>query len=280
MIRLLCASLTLLAALAVGLPADATVVFSDSFARTEGFDTDPSNTMNFSSWGDNDNALGGSAVQTYSMDTSRGGGAQNTVNGAEGVIKNGAVQINTDFAALAPIGFTATFDFTRTTGNGFVAVALGLDDTNQIATTPGFNGNSFLFTTAANGADTSALFRQTNAHPTNGTLELRDDLAAVSQTIDAFYANRESTQSVILTVDAPSGYGAGAPGTLTVQIGAMTASQAFVFDGLSSGYLSIYSNQTGTRIDNLVVTATIPEPTSAVLALAFAGVATLRRRVR
>lgn len=110
--------LPVLASGALATSASGVILFSDSFNRTSG-----STGANRASWGDNDNALGGSAVQTYTMDTSRGGGAQNTVEDPVAVFRNGATQINTDFAALAPEGFSVAFDFTRRPVNGFIALS-------------------------------------------------------------------------------------------------------------------------------------------------------------
>lgn len=277
--RTFCLFAVVATAFVISLPASAEVIFSDSFDRVEGFDADLTNMMNSSSWGDNDNSLGGAASQTYSMDTTRGGGAQNTVNGSAGVIKNGAVQINTDFGPLAPMGYTVAFDMTRTTGNGYLALAVGLDSTSQIPSTGGFNGNAFLFTNGGNGVDAAVVLRQTNGNATDGTLELWAGGSAALQTLDSFYTDREATQSVLVTVAAPNGYGAGSMGTLTAEIDGSSASQAITFDGVSSGYLSLFSNQTGATIDNLVVTA-IPEPTTIGLTLfALIGcVAGTRRR--
>lgn len=264
-------------------PAPASVIFSDSFDRVRG--SGDANgfpgPVNDSDWGDNDNALGGSAVQTYTFDESRGGGAQQTTNGSVAQLVAGAAQVELDLGPLAPLGYTVAFDFQRVTdGNGFVAMAIGLDDTDQIENTGGFNGNAFLFTNAANGAEAAVLMKQ------NGDVELWDGAAAPAQAIAGFYSNPTDLHSALVTVSAPSGYGAGSAGTVSLSIdGSPAASQAITFDGASSGYLSFYSNLSGTNpfakygaIDNLVVTA-IPEPSALMLlGLTLGGVGMLQRR--
>ena len=247
--------LTLAAAAALVLPAVAGAqILSDSFDRVDGRIDDPNNMENFSSLGQNDNAFGGTLVQTYSVDTSRAGGAQQTVNGDAAVIRAGAVQINADLIPLAPTGYTVAFDFTRTMGNGFVALGIGLDDTDQIPNMGGFNGNTFVFTNPDNGAEGAVLFQQTNGTTSDGTVSLYND-GAIVETVDSFFTNREQTQSALVTVEAPNGYDAGSMGTLTASIGASTVSSDITFDGVSSGFLSLYSNQVGATIDNLVISA-------------------------
>ncbi len=207
--------LTLLTTLACVSTSTAQVIFSDSFDRVEG-SGDANGAPGpglFSSWGDNDNASGGSNVQTYTFDQSRGGGAQQTTDGAVAQLIAGAAQVELDLGPLAPQGYTVAFDFQRvTTGNGFIAMALGLDDTNQIENTGGFNGNSFLFTSAANGADGAVLVKQ------QGDLELWAGGDAAAQTLAGFYSDPTDPHSALVTVSAPTGYGSGAAGTLSISI--------------------------------------------------------------
>lgn len=256
----------------------AAVILSDSFNRgplgSGDGNGNPAGVTPKSDWGANDNALGGSAVQTYAFDQSRGGGAQQTTNGSVAQLYAGAAQMELNLGPLAPLGYTVAFDFTRTAGNGFVTLGIGLNDTNQIENTGGFNGNAFLFTNPANGADGAVLFKQ------NGDLELWNGAAAPGSAVPGFYAMPEATNSALITVSAPNGYGAGQTGTLTAQIGAATASVGLTFDGISSGYLSFYSNQLGATIDNLVVAA-IPEPaTIALSSLGGLAMVAVRRRRR
>ena len=258
------------------------VVFSDSFDRVAGNSDDSDAIPNDSDFGQNDNALGGSIVQTYTFDESRGGGAQQTVNGSEAVLRAGAVQIEFDFASLPELagGYTVAFDFTRTMGNGFVALGIGLDDTDQIEDVGGFNGNAALFDNpgmSVNGAEGAVLFRQDNTSESAGAVELFNQGDVVA-TQDGFFADRESTQSALVTVLAPDGYGAGSVGTLTAEIGGNSISTDITFDGVSSGFLSLYSNQVGLTLDNLAVSA-IPEPASLSL-LGAGGLALLARRRR
>lgn len=251
------------------------VAFSDSFSRTAGSGDGngiPLGDGNgVSDWGMNDNALGGVAVQSYTFGQGRAGGANQTTDGMTAQIIAGAVQIEYDFATIAPTGFEVDFDFTRvvnadaTTPNpgGFVGVALGVDDTDQIENQEGFNGNTFIFTNPDNGADAAVLIRQNNNDPTTGTAEFFS--AGVQDVIvEPFYNNPHDTMhSAKITIDAPNGYGAGQPGTLTLSIDGGTGfPNSFTFDGVSSGYLSLYSNLAGSaeaprfaQIDNLVITA-------------------------
>lgn len=253
------------------LHSPAAVLFSDSFDRTSG-STGP----NGASWGDNDNALGGTVTQTYSMDTSRGGGAQNTVEGNVAVFRNGATQINTDFSTLAPLGYTVAFDFTRRPVNGFITLGIGLDP-SIIPATGGFNGNSFLFDTDTT-TDGAILLQQDNVTAGAGRIQLFNAGAAVATTDNAF-PNNDQTHSALVTVDAPAGYGSGALGTISVSIDGGTAtSSSITFDGENSGYLAFFTNQTGPTIDNLVISS-IPEPGGIVLT-SLGGVALLLRRRR
>lgn len=277
--RPLCFSVAIAAALSVGLQASADTIFSDSFDRTTG-NADTGAPPVESSWGANDNALGGSSVQTYTMNT-RGGGAQNTTDGSVAVFRAGASQVDLDLGPLAPVGYTVAFDFQRATGGGFIAMGIGLDPT-LIPATGGFNGNSFLFDSgpASGTVDGAVLFQQDNDSAGNGRVQLFNAGDAVESIGDAFTSN-EAVHSAVVSVIAPSGYGAGATGILAVSIdGASPLSTGITFDGENSGYLSFYSNQVGSTIDNLVVTA-IPEPTTVGLGLIAATgfLAASRRRV-
>jgi hypothetical protein len=257
--------LTLASAFSLAFSSSAQVILSDSFNRgplgSGDGNGNPAGVTPKSDWGSNDNAFGGSAVQTYTFDQSRGGGAQQTLDGSGvATMYNGAAQIEFDFAPLTSGagGYTVSFDFKRTTGNGFIALGIGLDDTDLIENTGGFNGNAFLFTNPANGAEAAALFKQ------NGDIELWAGGAAAAQTIGGFYSSPEDWHSAAVAISAPTGYGGGSGGTLLVSVdGGAAVSQAITFDGISSGYLSLFSNQSGLLLDNLVVV--IPEPTSFTL---------------
>ncbi|MEM8872666.1 MAG: PEP-CTERM sorting domain-containing protein [Planctomycetota bacterium] len=288
-------SKTLLAAATVatfGLASTASAqIFSDTFDRTNGSgDANgfANGTPNDSDWGSNDNGLGGTEVQTYTFDESRGGGAQQTTNGSVAQFVAGGVQVELDLAPLAPVGYTVAFDFQRAAGGtAFVGMALGLDDTDLIENTGGFNANTFLFADAANGADGAILFDAGAAAGGVGGVQVFEAGVQVQDIDEADgYTDDEAVNSVVITVDAPTGYGAGSAGVLSVSInGGASITEDILFDGVSSGFLSFYSPAVGdpttgsfTNIDNLVVTALpIPEPATLGL-LSVAGLGLMRRR--
>ena len=111
---------------------------------------------NFSAWGTNDNALGGSHAQDWIVGPSRGGGANQVTDGnLASTIERGA-QYDLDVTTVAPLGFRVEFDFNRFhpfnpgTGNGFVAVGLGADSSAVIG------GGAF----ATNNSDLALVFQQ------------------------------------------------------------------------------------------------------------------------
>ena len=85
--------------------ATAAVVYSDSFSRTTGSgdpNGKPANPNNFSSWGANDNALGGTVTQTYFVGpTNRGGGANQTTDGNVGTLISGGTMFDFDVTTVA-----------------------------------------------------------------------------------------------------------------------------------------------------------------------------------
>ncbi|MEO1237423.1 MAG: PEP-CTERM sorting domain-containing protein [Planctomycetota bacterium] len=281
-----------------GLATGQTILFSDSFDRTTGagdgnsFAVPGPGGANDSDWGSNDNALGGTAAQTYTFDESRGGGAQQTTSGSAAQLIGGAAQVELDLAPLAPVGYTVEFDFDRAAGGGaFIAIAFGLDDTDLIENSSGFNGNAFLFSDPANGADAAVVF-DTGGTPGSATpggpggVQIFESGVLVQEFDEGdipTFTDDEASNSASITLAAASGFGAGALGTLSVSINGGTAiTEEIVFDGTSVGFLSFYSNGTGStdagffEIDNLVVTA-IPEPASLAL-LGVGGLAMLSRR--
>ena len=263
--------------------AVATVVFSDTFDRVMGSGDGNFNPLGMgngvSDWGSNNNALGGFVTQTYTFGQGRAGGANQTTGGNSAQIIAGGVQIETDFAAIASAGFVIEFDFQRVVdhagtnaSNGFLAVAIGLDDTDLIESREGFNDNTFVWTNEDNGADAAIAIRQdTTLDPSIGTAEFWSGGSMPEVTLDGFYNNpHDTTHSATITVDAPSGYGAGAQGTISLSIdGGPAFGNSFTFDGVSSGYISLFSNIAGSptdikfaQLENLVITGlgTITNP--------------------
>ena len=112
-----------------------TVIYSDSFNRTTGssdINGLPADPNNYSDWGMNDNALGGTVQQTWFVGpTNRTGGANQSTDGDLGGIINGGTMFDFDVTTVALGGFSVGFDFSRFhpinpgTGNGFVAFGFG-----------------------------------------------------------------------------------------------------------------------------------------------------------
>lgn len=272
-------TLSIAAVAAFASSASGQIILSDSFSRINGSGDGNGNPLGagngLSDWGSNDNAFGGSSVQTYTFGQGRAGGANQTTDGSTAQMYSGAAQIELDLAPLttAAGGYTVQFDFQRTAGNGFIALGIGLDDTDQIESLNGFNANTFLFTSGANGAEGAVLMKQ------NGDVEMWAGGNAAAQTIGGFYTDPEAWHTATITVSAPGGYGATAAGTVSLSIdGGGAASQGITFDGISSAWLSLYSNQNGLQLDNLTIT-TIPEPTTfALMGLGGLGLLVARRR--
>ncbi|MEZ6194024.1 MAG: hypothetical protein R3C45_22485, partial [Phycisphaerales bacterium] len=153
--------------------AQAQVIYSDSFNRIAGSgDTNgkPADPNNFSAWGANDNALGGSVVNTWLVGPSRGGGANQVTDGSLASTIEGGAHYLFDATTVAPNGFQVEFDFTRFhpfnpgSGNGFLAVGLGADTGAVIG------GGGFV----PNNSDLTLLFQQAVA-PNAGNMQILED---------------------------------------------------------------------------------------------------------
>lgn len=270
--------------------ANAVVIYSDSFNRVTGSgdpNGNPAGAGNgFSSWGTNDNALGGTVAQPYFVGpTNRTGGANQTTDGNFGTLINGGTMFDFDVSTVAPLGFTVAFDFNRlhpvnpNPGNGFIAVGLG-------RTVPA-DPNTYGGLGALAGADFAFLFQQGAGGNVGNTQFFQDDtgnatsfLPGTGATGPLDYGNPSVTHAVLLTMTpvVPGAYGGADVINFTLQIDGSASYSSTVLGGADFGRLSFSANPTVHRyIDNLIVSS-IPEPTS--LGLAGLGLLTLLIRKR
>jgi hypothetical protein len=265
-------NLLLAAAVATGLVASAllsevvtaqTVLYSDSFDRTTGSgdpNNKPADPDNFSSWGENDNASGGTLVNTWTTGPSRGGGANQVTDGSFASTVEGAARYPVDITGMAASGFVVEFDFNRFspfnppdpfgTNNGFLSVGLGTDSD------AGLGGGQF----NVNNADFTLLFQQAVGNNTGNTQFFEDSafLAGTDSEGPVDYGDPLATHSVELTmVPAVTGqYGETDTVHGMLRIDGGTPFSFSVLGGTEFGVLSFASNGFVHRIyDNLVVTA-------------------------
>lgn len=270
---------TLIASLALTAgTAGANVIFSDTFdGRTNG---DATIGSLVSSWGSNDNALGGSIVQTYQT--------SNPFNNSVPVVRNNRgelgwafTEIQHDFASnLAGGGLTIQFDMSFLNGGGgnvswWMGTASG--DIEPADITNGTKQIPLQFS----GSDVGLLWR--GGASTGGSF-----LAGVA--VDNGFASghvRTGGGSSAMRIDIfTNSAAAGSPATVRLTIdgnvtdinGAAAGTDlSFNWDAQGAAYTGFGSNvATYYAIDNLVVTA-IPEPASLGM-LAIGGLIALRRR--
>ena len=251
------------------------VLLSDTFSRTTGSGDGNGNPagdgMGFSDLGTNDNGLGGFVTSPYSAGPDgRAGGANQVTDGERAVFFNGVGYNEADLSALSDTGYSFQFDFRRFlddtgSGNGFVSVGLGYDETVAEFDQFSVQLNSdfgVLFQQGANGNQGNA---NVFANGTQiGSFDYGDPLAEHTVVIDvlpdagSFLAS--STATAAVSVDGNS--------VGTFSVGNTVGLDTFAF--ASNGFVGRY-------VDDLVVTSLIPEPASAVL-LGLGAVALLRRR--
>ncbi len=263
--------------------AAAQVIYSDSFDRVEGSgDTNgkPADPNNFSAWGDNDNALGGSVVNTWLVGPSRGGGANQATDGNLASTIEGGAHYVFDVTAVAPNGFTVEVDFNRFhpfnpgTGNGFSAIGLGAD-TGAVAGGGGF---------VPNNSDLALIFQQ-GVGANTGNMQILEDnvfLPGTGNEGPLDYGDPTVGHAVKLTLIpvVPGAYGDADTINGSVSVDGGTPFNFSVLGGTEFGNLALSSNGFVHRAwDNLVVTA-IPEPTTIALAGLCVIAAVARRRGR
>lgn len=259
--------------------ASAAVLYSDSFSRVTGSgdgNGDPNGgDPNFSDWGTNDNALGGSNTMAWNAGPSRAGGGRNAVtDGALGLSHGTSSIYDFDVTGLAPNGFSVALDFARYVNvpdpgpgpGGYIAFGLGVDS--------GAVPNDF---TAIGASDWSILFQQM-ASGNTGNAAVRTDNGTATE-FD--YGNPDVPHTLLLTVtpDNPGAYGDTDGITVDVLVDGSVAQSCITTGGADFGTFTVSANNFEARfIDNLVVRS-VPEPTTiALTGLAMAALLLVRRQ--
>lgn len=251
-----------------------TILYSDNFdGRTEGSgdpNGNPAGPENgFSSWGDNNNALGGTETFTYITTPDRGGGCNQVVDGMVGSNCNGITRIPFDVLPSAPNGFSIQLDFQRDhqynnlpgllddAGNGFMSIGLGNDPDPLTGEGPNSNVD--------NRTDFTFLFQQ-EVLPNEGNSQFLEDGVLINPTLNTDpgpidYGNPAAQHSVLITLvpQVAGAYGDNDDVDFIVVVDGDTVNKSFsstVKGGDNFGYLSLSSNAAIHRAwDNLIVTA-------------------------
>ena len=244
-----------------------TVIYSDSFNRTTGSGDPnflPADPDNFSDWGMNDNAMGGTVQMAYFVGPGgRSGGANQVTDGSVATMIAGGGMFDFDVATVAPGGFTVAFEFNRFhpinpgTGNGFIAMGLGRTVPDD-ATTYGPQG-------ALNGSDFAILFQQGVDANVGNTQIFQDDdgtgssfLPGTAATGPLDYGDPTATHAVLLTMTpaVAGAYGDSDVINFTLEVDGSASFSSSVLGGDDFGRLAFSANPFVHRyIDNLVVTA-------------------------
>ncbi len=244
-----------------------TVIYSDSFNRVTGssdINGLPAAPNNFSDWGMNDNALGGTVQQTWFVGpTNRTGGANQATDGFVGGLINGGTMFGFDVTTVAPGGFSVAFDFNRFhpinpgTGNGFVAIGFGRD----VPADP----NTYGALGALNITDFVVLFQQGIGANVGNTQFFQDSTTAATEFLPGTgnegpldYGDPTIQHSVVITLTprAEGQYGDSDIIDFSVIVDGLSSFSSTVLGGDNFGKLAFSSNQSVHRyIDNLVVTA-------------------------
>lgn len=277
MIRHLPLTLAAIAA-SVGSPAFAQVLYSDDFSRVTGSgdgNGDPNGPAdNFSDWGTNNNALGGTNAQAWEAGPSRAGGGRNSVTDGDLAILHGTTGFyDYDVTTVAPNGFQVALDFSRFVvtpdpgpgAGGYIAFGLGVD-----------SGTALGDFTAIGAADWAILFQQANSGNAANAEAFSDNV--LQGNFDYFQPDTPHTLLLTVTPDTPGAYGETDSINIDVLIDGALSQSFTTTGGANFGSFAASANNFDTRfIDNLVVSA-IPEPGSALLLGAAIAGSLVRRR--
>lgn len=274
--------LSLVASIAVSSTADAqsTVIYSDTFSRVTGSgdaNGDPNGAAgNFSDWGANDNALGGTVAQGWVAGPDRAAGGRNAVTDGNVGFSFGTTSFyDFDATTVSPDGFEVALDFRRypttpaaPTG-GYIAFGFGVDSGTAIV-------NDFH---AIGASDWSVLFQQA-ANGNAGNANVSIDNSAVG---NFDYGDPLAEHSLVLTVTPQVSGAYGAADLIDIIVDVDGNTQNFqTTGGADFGTFAVSANNFEARfIDNLVVSSisAIPEPSSFAL-LGLGGLVMLGRRRR
>ncbi len=249
--------------------AQTTILLSDTFERTTG-NAIPSNGDTFSDWGANNNALGGSIIQTYLTTPSRppaDGGVDQTVqevddpaNGEnEGVIRFGVTAVDynlaTDPNVLAGGGYTVEFKGRRSAG-GFISFSLGTNP-NLISTTLG--GAAFLPVTSANAGEHAYIYQGGDfADLRMQVFEFGGDKLDPPGNVDFVTSDATAEFTSVVTVLAPNGFAIGDDLNISVTVDGSSVSaldHSVTIASAFPGYVAWSSNSGGAIIDDVIITA-------------------------
>ena len=248
------------------------ILITDGFERVTGV-SDPGGDPFLSDWGDNDNGLTGSVVQTYAHTPTRtsGGGVNQTVQDAdvptdgdnEGVIRFGAISVDYNLAldpnVLAGNGFTVEFDGKRGTSsptvNGFLSFHLGTDP-NLIATTS--NNAAFLPVTSTMNSGIHAYIYQRDAAFNSLQMQVFEEGVKLGDDIFGVASDPTVEFNSKVTVLAPDGFDIGDELQISVEVNGNEIDDADHTVAITDefpGFIGWSSNMGGSRVDNVIITA-------------------------
>lgn len=266
-----------------------TVKFSDNFNRTAGVNA-AGNAGGLSSWGTNNNALGGTIAAPYKVRNTAAGASteQQFVDGNLGRLRLGHGVVNHDLLSLPSVlqnGYEVSFNFQRG-GGGYIALAVGLTP-NEIETHPQNNARIGVpFAANIPQTDFGFLFRPSAASEVwkAGATSVGPAGIFNATSVAGSPVNLLNSAVAKFTPAVAGQWGAGA--TINFQLTVNNAlvpqySTSFLSDGSGLGYFGFHSNAGTTvaqaAVDNVVITA-IPEPATALL-LALMGFCGIVRRI-
>ncbi|HEV7297733.1 MAG TPA: PEP-CTERM sorting domain-containing protein [Tepidisphaeraceae bacterium] len=281
--------------------ASAAVVFSDNFERANPGNHLPANGTLVSAWGTSTgvnpqpyvvSTQGASQAQQHTVEPVTGAMSGGQLTSTVGVLRNGLVQstynFHNDAAIVAAGGYTVAFDFQRSANGGFVGVFFGLSPdqvSGQVYAGAPFApyGGAPPAVDGVLAADSEAgyLFQNNSGvgrvqRHTKGADPVNVD--GPPAPFDDEFFNTVGVHNAVITVAAPSGFGASSPLIYTLSIDGVAVPGAAVNTTSDGGFggIGFSSNVAAAFVDNIVVTA-VPEPTT-LATLAGVGLMFLRRR--